>query len=74
MDKHKYIQMMYKEEDGYDIFVCEDCGQFAETTDKVIHATTCRIGESEYWKEHYSKCPENIFDDDDELLITGREV
>lgn len=39
----------------YTVFQCPDCGAHASTPEMVDHFTTCIPGDSERWKEYYSK-------------------
>ena len=39
--------------------VCNDCGSFGDTPEKVLHHKTCQAGESKKWKAHYNKPEED---------------
>lgn len=43
------------EEDGFDIFSCDNCGAYAGTPQDIQHHPTCRPGESKRWEEFYAE-------------------
>ena len=40
------------------MYVCNDCGAFADTPSQVVHHDTCEPGCSEFWAEYYGRAVE----------------
>lgn len=43
-----------------DVCVCNNCGAFAETEEKIKHHKTCQPGESKDWEKIYNKQEEEV--------------
>ena len=52
--KNQYTHIV-DEEAEVDIWTCNDCGAFATEIRHIRHHSTCKPGESEKWKNLYSK-------------------
>jgi rubrerythrin len=37
------------------VWVCNNCGAFAETKEQVRHFETCKAGESKRWEQYYGQ-------------------
>lgn len=44
--------------DEANIFVCDNCGAYADTIDRINHHSSCRHGESKKWEKFYNKSEE----------------
>jgi hypothetical protein len=53
------------EELDLDIWQCNDCGAVGDTVEQIEHHDSCKPGESEYWKEFYTRANEEEDSEDE---------
>jgi len=59
----KEVKIMSAEEVTWvmdDICVCNNCGAFADSPEKIEHHKTCTPGEAKKWEKFYSRSNEEI--------------